>query len=273
MNQRFLLFAAALLGLAACKKDGSPSLPAPVASFSVVGVAAADVVTVGTYDPIQVANQSANAASYVWTLGNDSTKTASDPGLLRYPKSGMYTLTLTAKSADGQKSSASRTVKVLDRVIKQVVVLGTRFENTPTPHLITNPTVQAVLRLGPDRATYPMPTGTYVSYEAPVVFKTPLVPNVTDAQFPLTFEVPGKLVLDFAALNAGAINLKVGGYTGVGYGLELYVQDGTGTYLASSSYQTIYRSSAGSITWPVADIKKNRFVAQYSNVQVVCDYE
>jgi hypothetical protein len=212
----------------------------------------------------------------VWTLGNDSTTKASNPGVLRYPKSGTYSLTLTVQNSSGQKSSASRTVKVLDRVIKKVVVLGTRFENVSQPHLFTNPDVQAVLRLGPDGVTYPNPelTGLYASYNAPIVFKSPVVSTVTSAQFPLTFEVPGKLVLDFAALTAAPpINSKLGRYSGVGYGLELYVQDATGTYLASSSYQAIYRPQAGSITWPVADIKKNQFIAQYSNIQLVCDYE
>jgi hypothetical protein len=272
MAHRFALIFALALGLAACKKDNDPVQPAPVAGFSVTGTAAADVITVGTYDLIQVANTSANAASYAWALGNDSTKTGFDPGLLRYPKAGTYTLTLTAQSASGQKASASRTVKVLDRVIKQVVVLGTRFENVAPPHLFPSPTAQAVLRLGPNRTSYPFPTNPYASYDAPIVFQSPLVPNLTDTQFPLVFNVPGKLVLDFAALNVPPIGRNLGGYTGVGYGLELYVQDATGTYLASSSYQAVYRPQAGSITWR-ADIQKNTFIAQYSNVQLVCDYE
>ena len=267
---RFALISA--LALAACNKDSAPSQPAPVAGFSVVGVAPAAVISVGTYDPIRVTNTSTNATSYTWTLGNDSVKTGSDPGLLRYPKAGTYALTLTTRSADGQKTTVSRTVKVLDRVVKQLIIKGTRFENTSPPHAFPHPTVWAVLRLGPNHVSYPTPTSPYVSYDAPVLFKSPLVPDPTSGQFPYTFPVPGKLVLDFAAINASFLSRTEWGYTGVGYGLELYVQDDTGTYLTSSSYQTQYRSQAGSLTWQ-SDIEHNKFVVQYSNVELVCQYE
>lgn len=270
MSSRFALFLALAVELAACTKDAAPSLPAPVASFSVVGTASADVITVGTYDPVEVVNQSANAVSYVWTLGNDSTKTEKNL-VIRYPKSGTYMLTLTAQNASGQQASVSRTVKVLDRVIKQIVILGTRFENVAPPHPFPNPTAWAVLRLGPNHVSYPVPTSPYASYDTPLLFQSPPVPNLANAQFPVVFDVPGKLVLDFAALNAPPIGLKLG-YTGVGYGLELYVQDATGTYLASSSYQAIYRAQAGNIFWR-ADLQKNVFTAQYSNIELVCDYE
>ena len=55
--------------------------------------------------------------------------------------------------------------------------------------------------------------------------------------------------------------------------MELYAQDATGTYLASSSYQALYRAQAGNISILVADVARNRFIAQYSNVQLICDYK
>lgn len=271
MTVRLLLGFTLALGLAGCKKDSVPSLPAPVTSFGVVGTAAADIVTVGTYDPIQVTNTSVNAVSYQWTLGNDSTKTGLNPGVLSYPKAGTYTLTLTAQNADGQKTAVSRQVKVLDRVVKQIVIIGKRFENVAAPHAFSDPTAQVVLRLGPNGLTYPAPTDPYASYPAPVIFQSPLLPRLTDAQLPYTLNVPGKLVLNYPALYA-QFTTKLG-YTGVGYGLELYVQDATGTYLASSSYQALYRAQAGNIRIRVADITRNLFIVQYSNIELVCDYE
>lgn len=272
MLARFVLFSAFTLSLVACQKEGAPSLPAPLvmASFSVFGAAAPDVITVGTYDPIQVNNQSTNAVSYRWSLGNDSTKTGLNPGLLRYPKAGTYTLTLTAKNASGQQTSLSRTVKVLDRVIKQIVIVGTRFENIPPPHSFPDPTAWAVLRLGPDHVSYPVPNDPYASYPAPILWQSPAVAHMND-HLPYVFDLPGKVILDYAALSAAPGWQKLS-YTGVGYGLELYVQDATGSYLASSSYQALYRPQAGSISVR-ADIGKNVFIAQYSNIELVCDYE
>lgn len=271
MNTPLLLGLAAILSLAGCHKEAAvPALPAPVAAFDVVGTAAAGVVTVGTYDPIQVTNTSANAASYRWTLGNDSTKTGRDPGVLRYPRAGTYTLTLTALNAAGQPAAVHRQVRVLDRVLKQIVLYGTRFENVPPPHAFPDPTVQAVLRLGPNGQAYPVPAAPYASYPAPVLYQGPLLPHFTGTGLPLVLDVPGRLVIDYPAL-ATQFDHRLG-YTGVGYGLELYVQDASGTYLASSSYQGLYRAQAGGITIR-ADLARNRFEAQYSNVALVCDYE
>lgn len=257
--------------LVGCKKESTPPLPAPLAGFEVAGTAAPSLITVGTYDPVRVTNTTTNAVSYQWTLGNDSTKAGFDPGVLSYPKAGTYTLTLRAQNASGQQTTVSRQVRVLDRVLKQVVIVGTRFENVSPPHPLPDPTVRAVLRLGPNHQTYPTPTTPYASYDAPILFQSPLLPHLTDAQLPYTLDVPGKLVLDYPALNA-QFTTKLG-YTGIGYGLELYAQDATGTYLASSSYQALYRAQAGNISILVADVARNRFVAQYSNVQLICDYE
>lgn len=268
MQPRLLLIFTSALALASCQKDSIPG-PAPVASFDVVGTAA-DVVTVGTYDPIRVTNTSVNAVDYQWTLGNDSTKTGLNPGLLRYPKAGTYTLTLTAQNAGGQKSTTTRRVRVLDRVVKQIVIVGTRFENASPPRPFPAPTVRAVLRLAPNRQTFPTPTNPYASYDAPIIFQSPLLPNLTAAQLPYTLPVPGRLVLDYPALIAQSTQEL--GYTGVGYGLELYVQDAADTYLASSSYQARYRSQAGNISIR-ADIAQNVFIAQYSNIRLVCAYE
>lgn len=268
---RLVLGLAAVLGTAGCRNESPTPAPAPaVAGFDVLGTAAPDVITVGTYDAIKVTNTSANAASYRWTLGNDSTKTGRDPGLLSYPRAGTYTLTLTAQNAAGQTAAVSRQVRVLDRVLKHIILYGARFENTLSPHAFPDPTVYAVLRLGPNGQVYPVPADPYASYPAPILYQGPLLPHFTGAGLPLTLDVPGRLVIDYPALSTHfTTNL---GYTGVGYGLELYVQDATGTYLASSSYQALYRSQAGNIRI-MADIARNQFEAQYSNVALVCDYE
>lgn len=272
MQLRLLLIFTSALALASCQKDSIPG-PAPIASFEVVGVvgvATADVVTVGTYSPIQVANTSVNAVNYQWTLGNDSTKTGLYPGLLRYPKAGTYTLTLTARSVDGQIATTTRRVRVLDRVVKQIVIVGTRFANTRHPRVFSAPAFRAVLRLAPNRQTFPIPTNPYASYDAPIIFLGPLLPNLTAAQLPYTLPVPGRLVLDYPAL--AAKDTREFGYIGVGYGLELYVQDGADTYLTSSTYQTFYLSQVGGISIQ-EDIAQNLFIVQYANIRLVCAYE
>ncbi len=58
------------------------------------------------------------------------------------------------------------------------------------------------------------------------------------------------------------------GYTGVGYGLELYGQDSTGTFLLSSSYVASFTAQSGAVTWPVADILHDIFVMQYGSLPI-----
>src|SRR5205085_1138169 len=114
------------------------------------------VITIGTYDQYRLINNSANSTSYFWNFGNDSTSKLENP-VLWYPKSGTYTLTLTVQNEQGQKQSVSKTVKVLDRVIKQVVIRELRNFNGAINPVLNKPTVWAVLKLGANNTTYPFP--------------------------------------------------------------------------------------------------------------------
>ena len=274
MKNKLFLIAIVVIGMASCKKDNptnTATLPLPTASFSVVGDTLNNVITIGTYDQYQLINNSTSADSYSWNFGNDSTSNRETPAL-SYPKSGSYVVTLTVQNATGQKSTITKNVKVLDRIIKQVVIKGLTNFNSSSPQTLNNPNVWAVIKLGGNNVIYPQPVGTSSSFNAPVVYRSPVVQNIGPANLPYTFNVTNKIVLDFPAL-ATLIETGLAGYKGIGYGLELYAQDNSGTYLLSSSYQYFYSAQSGSISWPVADIKKNVFIARYGNIDLICDYE
>ena len=261
-------FAFIIVGLiAACKKESASTKgPSPKAAFSVLGDTANHVITIATYDQYPIINNSINSDSYKWDFGNDSTFTSKEIGL-SYPKSGNYTLTLTVFSKDGQKSSLSKQVRVLDRVIKQVAITGFVI-NENVNHTFNNPKVWAVIKLAANNTKYPFVNP---SFNAPVIYQTPVISNFDPTKVPYTFNLPGKVILDFPAL---ATLIRSGlGYKGMGYGLELYAQDATGIYLLSSSYSFFYTSQTGSIIWPVADINRNVFIARYNSVDLICDYE
>lgn len=272
MTKKNLLAISFFLCLTACRKNAviNQNLTPPVASFSVSGYTSNNVITIGTYDQYQLTNNSINTVTYFWNLGNDSTSKLKNP-VLWYPKSGTYTLTLTAQNENGQKTSVSKTVKVLNRVIKQVVIRGLLNFNGSINPTLNKPNVWAVIKLGANNSNYPFPVGANSSFNAPVVFQSQVIPNLDSANIPYTINVPNKIVLDFPALATSTEqNL---GYKGVGYGLELYAQNANGTYLLSSSYQPFYRAQSGTISWPEADIQKNIFIARYGNIDLICDYE
>ena len=258
--------------LAACQKNSSNPGPAPIASFTTNGdtVTNNGVITLATYDQFMVSSTSANAESVLWDFGNDSTS-VQPQSVFWYPKSGTYTLMLTVKNKAGVKSTVSRQVKVTDRIMKQFQITGITPLFWPVGHSLQGASVWGVIRLAPNGVHYLIPTVANASYDAPVVYQTPVITAVDSTQLPYKFDIPATLVVDFPAM---AIRSENGlGYTGAGYGLEVYARDATGTYLLSSSYAASYVAQSGSISWPVADYRRDLFIMQYGNASILCDYE
>ncbi|MGI4750663.1 MAG: PKD domain-containing protein [Janthinobacterium lividum] len=268
MKKLFVALFSITILMLACKKERNPNLGVvPKVVFAVLGDTTNKTITIATYDTYSVINYSTDADSYSWNLGNDSIKTTKDIGI-NYTKSGTYTLTLTAFNKDGEKSITSRQVKVLDRVIQQLSITGiTNNENIS--HNFNHAKVWAVVKLATSNVNY---TFTGPSFNVPVIYQTPVITDFDETKVPYVFNVPNNQILNFPALST-LINRGLDGYKGLGYGLELYAQDATGTYLLSSSYSFFYTSQTGSILWPVADIQRNIFIAKYGDVSLICNYQ
>jgi PKD repeat protein len=271
MNVTLLSLGLVLAGLTGCQQDPSPSQPGPVAKFVFAGSSASDVLTVGTYDNVYVTDQSVNAATYRWDYGNDSIRTTSNPSFY-YTKPGTYTLTLAVQNRSKQTASVSKKVRVLERVVKQVAIVDlTDRVGSPQRHLV-NPLYWVVIRVGENGVNYPMQSIANPSFDAPIVYESLKVSGLTSATLPYVFTLPNKLVVDYPALAYYPFDTKLG-YSGVGYGLELYGQDATGTYLLSTSYMPYYRSQEGSIGGVGTDIQQNVFTAVYGDVRLIGDFE
>lgn len=267
--------ALSLLGLAtaACQKDPAPSYPVPLAEFTFNGSNANDL-TVATYDNVQLTDHSTQALSYRYTLGNDSVRTSASPSFY-YTKPGLYTVTLTVKGAGNQTATATRRVRVLERVAKQVVIQNLNDEANSPQHNLVNGTYWAVVRLGENRAHYPQPANGDRSFEAPILYQSPKV-MLTQAMLPYAFALPTPLVLNFPALRANTLqnNPNSYGYAGVGYGFEVYEQDANGTvYLLTSSYLPFYRSNSGGINEQGTDFERNILRVGYGGIYLSGDFE
>jgi hypothetical protein len=271
MRNTATLLGLVLSGLAGCQQAPSPSQPGPVAKFAFVDDSASDVLTVATYDPVTLTNQSVNAAAYRWDYGNDSVRTVANPQF-HYAKPGIYTLTLTVQNASKQTATVSKKVRVLDRVVKQVAIVDLTDRIGSPSHVLTNPTYWVVLRVGENGVKYPTQSLANPSFEAPIVYQSPKVTGLTTASLPYVFTLPTQLAVNFPALDYSPFGTKLG-YSGVGYGLELYGQDATGTYLLSTSFMPYYRSSEGSIERFGTDIQKNVFKAAYGDIRLIGDFE
>ncbi|MGI4737431.1 MAG: PKD domain-containing protein [Janthinobacterium lividum] len=262
-----------LLALASCQKDPRPSSPAPTAAFAFAG-SSADELTVPTYTDVQLVDHSARAASYRYTLGNDSLSTSAAPRV-HYTKPGTYTITLTVQSADKQTATATRRVRVLERVAKQVVIQNLNDEANSPQHNLVNGTYWVVVRLGENNVQYPQPPSGNLSFEAPILYQSPKV-MLTQASLPYSFELPTPLVINYPALRSITLPTVRNslGYKGVGYGFEIYEQDANGnTYLLTSSYVPYYRSSSGGITDYGTDFQQNIMRTGYGGIYLKGDFE
>lgn len=263
-----------LLALAACQKDPSPSSPAaPTADFAFAG-SSADELTVPTYTDVQLIDRSKHASTYRYTFGNDSASTSAAPRIY-YTKPGTYTITLTVQDDHKQTATATRHVRVLERVAKQVVIQNLNDEANSPQHNLVNGTYWAVVRLGENNVQYPQPANGNLSFEAPILYQSPKV-TLTQASLPYTFTLPTPLVINYPALRSITLPTVRNslGYKGVGYGLEIYEQDANGTvYLLTSSYVPYYRSQSGGITDYGTDFQQNIMRTGYGGIYLKGDFE
>jgi PKD repeat protein len=132
MKQNLATILLLLFLTTACNKNNTGS-PQPVSNFSVTGDTTGGVLTVGTYDQIQLQDNSVHANSWHWNFGNDSNSTQQSPTIW-YPSSGTYTITLTVENTTGGKDSMTRKVRVLDRVIRRVTINGMANDLKPAGH-------------------------------------------------------------------------------------------------------------------------------------------
>jgi hypothetical protein len=237
------------MSYAACKKDNS-SLIAPIANFTVDGDTSHSF-TIGTYDQYSLINNSTNGDSFIWDLGNGTTSKDREI-VLTYPKAGTYHLTLTAINKDGNKSVLSKSIKVVNPVLKQVVINRLNWNSgwgrpAEWPRFTKANVWVEIVKAEPNQDYAVLSNG---SFDAPVIYKSPVASNIDSSAVPIVFDIPQKIVLDIPTLT-----LRYG-YKGRGYGFNLYAQDATGTYLLSSNFWSgvgsVYRGSIPKNTFTIA---------------------
>ncbi|TGE09475.1 PKD domain-containing protein [Hymenobacter fodinae] len=214
--------------LASCQEI-TPA-PAPVSDFTFRGAKAAEQ-NLTTNDTCSLFSAVQHATSLSWDFGNGITSNAKRP-VLSYDKSGTYTVTLTATGADGQRSSVSKKVEVLDMVLKRLVIDKAYWSLVPLQNFnATWPTTEyadVFVQIQQLQATSTFPPGGLVP-NAPVVFKSAIAPNVfRNTVTPMVVEVPGRVVLELPKLSRGNTWANT-------YLVSLLAQNQHGTYCLFSN--------------------------------------
>ena len=190
-----LFFSAFLIG---CQKE---KIIEPTASFSFRGDTSS-VIKMATYDTCTLFNSSINADSSFWDMGNGNISTAENL-VLTFPNPGTYTVKLTVKTNDGQKSSIVKKVIVLDRVLKKIIIKYIQWDtipsSTPNFNCVWPTTSKAdvfvlIQHYATGDSIVPrsgiMPNST-------ILYQSPIIQNVSYNTFvPIMINVPDKVVVD-----------------------------------------------------------------------------
>jgi PKD repeat protein len=262
MKQMFTILTITSFILAACSKNDNRDKKNPSASFSFnTSYSHSDtsqLIRLETYDWVHLNNNSSNADDYLWDFGNGTTTTDENPDYW-YSKSGLYTLTLTASMKDGTKSVTKRTVKVLDRVAKQIVITSLNPRSAlgwasvyPNPGKLS---LWVEVLFGDPGKTYPL--SNYGVPQRPVVYKTAIATDIDSSRIPFSFDITEKLAINIQMFN--------------GYIFNLYAKDNNSTYLLFSSHG----SGIGSSMWGGIPVNSFEIVTGFegSNLSVKGSFE
>jgi hypothetical protein len=206
MKANHVLFIIALFCAIGCSdhyNSNRDSEVKPEASFSFRGDTSA-TLKMATSDTCTLFNTSVNADSSTWTLGDGQTLTTRQI-VLSYPKAGTYTLKLKVRKFDGQTAETSKTVVVVDRVLKKIIIDKVQWDTTivsqgwPTTNKVD---IYFQIQLYNDITM--KPKGIYPN--CPVLYTSPVIKNIVSNYVPPTYApieitLTEKFVLEKALLS------------------------------------------------------------------------
>ncbi len=187
---------------------------------------------IGTHDALVLRNQSTNADSILWNFGNGKTVTDNN-ALLTYDTAGNYIVSLTAFNKNGTRSTLSKKITVLERVLKGFSIKNLDINkfapNQSGLPVFTKINLWLAIKFSHSNSDVFTPNG---DISAPIVYKSPIFSDI-DSSF------HSNLQFTLAGTDKVVINCPVNNYdyTSVGRGviINLYGQDNSGTYLLLSS--------------------------------------
>lgn len=187
-----------LVACTMCKQQ-EPA-PAPSAEFIFRGNDK-QVLTLATYDTCTVVSTGQAAQTVHWDFGN-GTQAGTRQVVLSYPVAGTYPVQLTATNEAGETRTETKTVRVLDRVLKRIIV--NRVYWSPVPGSMPNfnatwpltTTADVYAQIQERTAATTFPAGGLVP-DAPVLFTSAVVPAVyCDTRTSFTIDVASRFVFD-----------------------------------------------------------------------------
>lgn len=199
MKYKLIVLVILMAAIYSCSNDAI----APVSSFSLNGDTIS-TLKVGTFNEFRVTNNSINADSVLWDLGDGRTSKENE-FLVSYPKSGTYTLKLIAKNSNGSFRTTSKKIVVLDRVLKRIEISAVYWDPTNTTQgwPTTNSNVDIYFQIQQFTDKTMDPIGIYP--KCPVLYTSPIVKNISNQTYrpkdPITFYPDQKFIINKALVH------------------------------------------------------------------------
>jgi hypothetical protein len=240
----------------------------PVSSFRLQGDTIS-VLKVGTFDEFLAASESESSNSVLWELGDGRTSTETSLSI-SYPKSGTYTLKLTASNEDGETSVSSKKIVVLDRVLKRIDLYFAQWDSTnytePWPR--TNMVDIYFQMQNYSDESYDK-DGFY--YNCPVIYTSSVMPNVKNKGY--WTKQPSVIipVNERIVINKNMVQFAPGNLNNA-YLFSIMGKDASGNKYRITN-NAFYGFSFGIME---DNVKENRFIISqggYTCYDLVCDFE
>lgn len=227
------------------------------------------VLKVGTSDEFLASSESENSNSVLWELGDGRTSTETSLRI-SYPKSGTYTLKLTASNDDGETAVSSKKIIVLDRVLKRIDLYFAQWDsaNYTEPWPRTNMVdIYFQMQKYTDEAFDK--DGFY--YNCPIIYTSSIIPNVKNKGYWSTqpsavIWIDEKIIIDKNLVQFAPGNLN-----------KAYLFSIMGKDASGKKYRITNNAFSGFSFGIMEDnIEKNRFIISqggYTYYNLVCDFE
>lgn len=266
MIKNVFFLAITLLLFYSCKKNEPV---APVSAFSFRGDTIS-ILRMSTSDTCTLFNASKNANSVFWEFGDGRTS-ADNQVILSYPKSGSYTVKLTATNENGLKSFESKDVVVLDRVLKRIIIDYVQWDPTNRSEGWPESTVADIyfqIQRFTDNTMNPI--GIFPN--CPVLFTSLTIKNVSNQFIPpapsIVIPITEKVIIEKNMVQRANIETVNEAYL-----FSLMAKDSDGNIFCLVNNSIISGSSFGIFK---EDLTLNTFIVTlqfFSSFKLICEFE
>lgn len=258
--KNFLLIIFTAFLLCGCNKEENE----PNSDFSFRGENVS-TFTMATKDTCTLINNSINAVSYLWDFDNGRQSKEKHP-IITYQTSGTYEITLTTVGSDGEISVLTKEIKILDRVLKKIIIENVIWEKAYSKDIIAN----IYFQIQDYTDLHQSPVGIFPNCK--ILYKSNTIDNIPyNNQVPIEILLENKLVIEKDKLDffVGEYNLD-----------RCYVFNLIGLDSKGENFIINNNHGGGGNTFSIMkeDLDSNEFIfgfgtSAFSKVKLICEFE